>query len=156
MFKFDLESYQEQLLRMQAELERNMHQRDGLVIEKSSDLSDEVRSAADRELVMRSRDLESVLLREVRSALGRVRNGSFGICLECSEPISSRRLNAVPWAPYCLPCQEAADQQTGTGERVGPDEDESFSAGRLDRVSGSAAGGFSRETQPRYPPTLSL
>ncbi len=113
MAKLDLEKYQELLLRKRTELERRVRHREGLAIEKSADLVDEVQSAAERELVVLSRDLESVLLREVRSALDRIPDGSFGLCLNCDEPISPRRLEAVPWASHCLRCQEAIDQESG-------------------------------------------
>jgi RNA polymerase-binding transcription factor len=118
MLKPDLEKYEELLLNKRTELERSVRQREGLAIEKSPDLVDEVQSAAERELVVLSRDLESVLLREVRSALDRIRDGSFGHCLSCDEPISRRRLEAVPWACHCLRCQEVIDQENG--RTVGP------------------------------------
>ena len=113
MLKHDLEKYEELLLNKRTELERSVRQREGLAIEKSPDLVDEVQLAAERELVVLSRDLESVLLREVRSALDRIQDGSFGLCLSCDEPISRRRLEAVPWASHCLRCQEAIDQENG-------------------------------------------
>ncbi len=127
MLKLDLEKYEELLLRKRTELERSVRQREGLAIEKSPDLVDEVQLAAERDLVVLSRDLESVLLREVRSALDRFKDRSFGLCLSCDEPISPRRLNAVPWASHCLRCQEAIDQESGrtvggAGRREGADE----------------------------------
>ena len=51
------------------------------------------------------------LLREISDALRRVANGQYGICLECEEPISTKRLTALPWAALCLSCQEAADRE---------------------------------------------
>ena len=119
MLKLDFEKYKELLRQKQTELERTVRQRDGLAIEKSPDLLDEVQSAADRELVVLSRDLESGLLREVRAALERLKEGSFGICLSCEEPIAPRRLNAVPWASHCLSCQEALDQVNGRNAGAG-------------------------------------
>jgi DnaK suppressor protein len=55
-------------------------------------------------------------LRNVRAALARIDEGTFGVCLHCEEDISIKRLNAVPWAPYCIQCQEIADksQEEGT------------------------------------------
>ena len=113
MLKLDFERYREILQQKRMELEGNIRQRDGLAIEKSPDLLDEVQLAAERELVVISRDLESGLLREVRSALERLKDGSFGVCLTCEESIAPRRLNAVPWASHCLSCQEAIDQASG-------------------------------------------
>jgi DnaK suppressor protein len=55
-------------------------------------------------------DRESGLLREVDSALTGIADGSYGICLRCEEEIKPKRLDAIPWAKYCLRCQEAIDQ----------------------------------------------
>jgi RNA polymerase-binding transcription factor DksA len=54
-------------------------------------------------------DSQSSLLRDVRAALLRIRDGSFGTCIHCEWAINPRRLAAVPWAPLCIECQEAAD-----------------------------------------------
>jgi len=95
----------------QAELERIVRNRDGIVIEKSADALDEVQHAAERELAIRNLDRQSNLLRNVRAALRRIEDASFGICVHCEEEISSRRLAAVPWSPFCIQCQEQADRK---------------------------------------------
>jgi RNA polymerase-binding transcription factor len=102
----------------QVELERVVRNRDGIVIEKSADALDEVQSAADRELAIRNLDRHSTLLRNVRSALDRIDDGSFGICIHCEEEINPRRLAAVPWAPFCIQCQEKADRNDDSNERL--------------------------------------
>ena len=48
-------------------------------------------------------------LREVEHALERLKDGVYGICQRCDEPISPKRLQAVPWAKYCIHCQENRD-----------------------------------------------
>lgn len=58
------------------------------------------------------------LLREISDALRRVANGQYGICLECEEPISGKRLDAVPWARYCVACQERIAARIAQGEQV--------------------------------------
>lgn len=45
-------------------------------------------------------------LRLVEEALDRVASGDYGICLGCDDPIPEKRLRAIPWARYCIPCQE--------------------------------------------------
>ena len=47
-------------------------------------------------------DLESKTLTQVREALKRIDAGTFGKCLADGRPISAKRLNAIPWTPYCL------------------------------------------------------
>lgn len=51
-------------------------------------------------------NLRSQLLKEVDRALARCAGGSFGVCEGCAEEISANRLRAIPWARYCLTCQE--------------------------------------------------
>jgi len=68
--------------------------------------------------------LDVKLLREVEDALRRIAHGDYGICHDCEEPISSKRLDAVPWAKYCVRCQEkiAARAAHGTYEAASDDE----------------------------------
>jgi RNA polymerase-binding transcription factor DksA len=42
------------------------------------------------------------VLQQVRDALGRVADGTFGTCIVDGGPIEEQRLEAVPWTPYCL------------------------------------------------------
>jgi len=115
MTKTELNKYREILETKQAELAQVLRNRDGITIEKSPDALDEVQNAAERELAIRNLDRESNLLRNVRAALHRIDEGHFGICLHCEEDISPKRLNAVPWAPYCIACQEIADRNQEEG-----------------------------------------
>lgn len=110
MTKTELNKFKKILEDKQAELERVVRNRDAITIEKSADALDEVQHASERELAIRNLDRESNLLRNVRGALRRIEDGSFGTCLHCEEEISPKRLNAVPWAAYCIHCQEQADK----------------------------------------------
>lgn len=51
-------------------------------------------------------DLRSRTLREIDGALQRVAVGTYGECEDCGEEISPQRLKAIPWARYCVSCQE--------------------------------------------------
>jgi DnaK suppressor protein len=51
----------------------------------------------------------------VRAALRRIDEGTFGVCVHCEEEISLKRVNAVPWTPYCITCQEQADRAQEEG-----------------------------------------
>ena len=104
------------LERKQAELVRVLRTRGGIAIERSADPMDEIKSASERDLAIGNVDRESKLLRDVRAALRRQQEGSFGICIECESEISPKRLAAVPWAPRCIVCQEAADQDARGGQ----------------------------------------
>ena len=116
MTKTELNKFKEVLENKQAELAQVLRNREGIAIEKSPDALDEVQNAAERELAIRNLDRESNMLRNVRAALHRIDEGTFGVCAHCEEDISLKRLNAVPWAAYCIQCQETADrnQEEGT------------------------------------------
>ena len=114
----ELNNYTKLLQQKQDELERIVRNRDAITIEKSADALDEVQHASERELAIRNLDRESNLLRNVRSALRRINEGTFGVCLHCEEDISPKRLAAVPWAPFCIQCQEQADRNAEDGNEM--------------------------------------
>jgi DnaK suppressor protein len=53
-------------------------------------------------------------LQEVRDALVRIKDGTYGKCAICGRPIEPARLKAVPWALYCLEDQKKQDARTPT------------------------------------------
>lgn len=110
MNKTELNKYKALLEAKQAELSGGLRNRDEIRIEKTPDALDEVQLAGERELAIRNLDREASLLRKVRAALARVADGSYGVCLHCEEEIKPKRLDAVPWAAFCIRCQEAADR----------------------------------------------
>jgi DnaK suppressor protein len=62
--------------------------------------------------------IDMKLLREISDALHRIDQDTYGICMECDEPISGKRLDAVPWARYCVTCQELIANRIADGELV--------------------------------------
>ena len=74
--------------------------------------------ATERELAIRNLDRESHLLRNVRGALRRIEDGTYGTCMHCEEDISPKRLDAVPWAGYCIRCQEIVDRNRDEGTEM--------------------------------------
>jgi len=121
MTKRDIDAFGVILKAKQADASRTLQSRESIMIEKSADEVDEVERAVARDVAIQNLDRESRLLRDIRSALGRIDEGTFGTCLHCEQDISRRRLEAVPWAKLCLPCQEAADRgDEGVIETVEP------------------------------------
>jgi DnaK suppressor protein len=110
MNRTDMEKYKAMLEAKRTELSVGLRNREDIAIEKTPDALDEVQLAGERELAIRNLDRESNLLRNVKGALARVADGSYGICLHCEEEIKPTRLDAVPWAKYCIRCQEASDR----------------------------------------------
>jgi DnaK suppressor protein len=54
--------------------------------------------------------VDSSVLQQAEAALARIRSGEFGLCLGCDKSIPARRLHIVPWAAYCVSCQEQVDR----------------------------------------------
>jgi len=87
--------------------------RDSITIEPSADPVDATQDTLEREMATRKLDRDATVVREIRAAFARMESGDYGICTQCEEPISARRLAAVPWAALCIHCQEEADGQPG-------------------------------------------
>ena len=111
MTKTELNTFRRVLNHRQGELGNSNSIRDGLAIGSSSDELDRTQDASDRDYAMSSLERHSDRLREVRSALRRIEAGTFGICSGCEEEVNPKRLAAIPWAPFCIVCQEAADRE---------------------------------------------
>ena len=92
------------------ELQQRLGKREGIAIERTPDTLDEVQLAADRAFATGRLEQDTRLLNDVRTALTRVDDGTYGVCLQCEEEISSKRLQAIPWEQYCIACQERADR----------------------------------------------
>src|SRR5277367_1904850 len=105
MNQTEMNKYRAILEAKKAELSAGLRNREDIAIEKTPDALDEVQLAGERELAIRNLDRESSLLRNVRGALGRIADGSYGTCNHCEEEISLKRLNAVPQTAFCLKCQ---------------------------------------------------
>jgi RNA polymerase-binding transcription factor len=100
--------YRKLLLKKRAELLASVvHEPE--VLGDSVQIPDEVEFAsriAEQDVTAATVELRRQMLKEVESALRRVVKGTYGICEACGEEISSNRLKAIPWARYCLTCQE--------------------------------------------------
>ena len=109
MITTDLTAFRELLTMKRAELSgsRGLEQ---IAIERSADLLEEVQYKSERELAIAGLNRESAIRRNIDLALIRIEDHSFGTCVHCDEEIGRRRLQAVPWTPFCIRCQEAADR----------------------------------------------
>src|ERR1700688_812359 len=110
MTKTELNRFRAVLTARVAELDRFTRNRDGITVERSADQLDEIQAASQRALAVCNLDREFNHLRDARAALRRIGEGSFGTCQECDEDIHPKRLTAVPWAAFCIQCQEAVDR----------------------------------------------
>jgi DnaK suppressor protein len=105
----ELEQFKTTLEQMLTGLGTPLHRREEIAIESSADTLDQVANAAVREFAVRQLELVSNRHNELRGALKRIQEGTYGVCLECESDISRKRLSAVPWTRYCIYCQELMD-----------------------------------------------
>jgi len=110
MKTIELDRFRKTLQAWRGELSHGRRNREAVAIETSADELDRIQHAQERDFAMEALDRESLLSPEIRAALERIDNGSFGICLNCEEEIAARRLAAVPWAALCIICQEVAER----------------------------------------------
>ena len=73
---------------------------------------DQAQISHDEFVSLHLNSLDYLQLRLVNQALDRLESGDYGVCLSCEEPIPAKRLRALPWARYCVPCQETAVEET--------------------------------------------
>lgn len=69
---------------------------------------DQAQLSHDEFVSLHLNSLDYAQLRLVEEALDRIRSGDYGVCLACEEPIAEKRLKVLPWARYCVQCQENA------------------------------------------------
>ena len=78
--------------------------------ESADDSVDRANNSFNRELMFTLSDSERQMLILVEEALERIGKGEYGDCTHCGQPIGLPRLNAVPWARYCIDCQESEER----------------------------------------------
>src|SRR5262245_11326787 len=117
----DLNSYRQRLLELEASLSKHIRQDVGAgrdqLIDTASDVGDA--SVADESASedFSEAELDATILQQVQAALRRIEAGTYGRCIVDGEPIDPKRLDAVPWTPYCAKHQrllEAASRPKST------------------------------------------
>lgn len=74
------------------------------------DLADKAASAYSKELNFSLSDTERNLLMQIDEAFVRMKNGTYAVCTNCGTTIGEKRLQAVPWTPFCIDCQELQEK----------------------------------------------
>ncbi|MGA7884809.1 MAG: TraR/DksA family transcriptional regulator [Acidobacteriaceae bacterium] len=76
------------------------------VAEDTLDVADQAVFSYQKEMIFSQGSEGHTQLSQVRLALERLNEGTFGDCLQCGKAIGEKRLDALPWTPYCIDCQE--------------------------------------------------
>lgn len=109
--KATLESKLEELLKLSGD-------RESLEIQPMADPLDQVRSSTDRDMAVETLNQQARSIHEIRSALDRIEEGSYGRCERCEEQIPAKRLDALPWARMCVACQSATEAEAQQGRTL--------------------------------------
>ncbi len=80
-------------------------------IAEVEDPIDEVISSQAKSAAFAVSSVAADTLMAVRAALQRIETGDYGFCVDCGREIGEKRLEAVPWTPYCLQDQERHDKE---------------------------------------------
>lgn len=88
------------------------------VTEEAQDSADQAVVSYQKELLFTRSTHDHGQLTLVKNALERLKDGGFGECVECGNQIGAKRLEALPWTPYCIDCQEKVER----GELVGAEK----------------------------------
>jgi DnaK suppressor protein len=106
----NVQRLEEKLRQQQALLERSMltavEQGRQTGADETQDVADQAVSSYQKELLFTQGTNGHSQLSLVRLALERIDEGSYGECLQCGTTIGEKRLDALPWTPYCIDCQE--------------------------------------------------
>jgi DnaK suppressor protein len=112
----NIEHHKQRLL----ELERELVKRLGAKYETARDTSSDQPDVSDlgqvdelKEEYFALAETDSAILAQVRAALGRIDDGTFGTCVVDGGPIEEKRLESVPWTPYCLTHQQELEDRQG-------------------------------------------
>ena len=82
-----------------------------LETDSAQDIGDRSVLSVSKESLFEQISQQRTILRLVEGAFGRIAGGSFGVCANCEDEISARRLEALPWTQYCLRCQENREDE---------------------------------------------
>ena len=77
---------------------------------RQADAADQAANEYARQAVAYKTVAAQQTLKTLRDALNRIDQGIYGACSECGGEIERKRLEAIPWARYCLTCQEVRER----------------------------------------------
>jgi DnaK suppressor protein len=117
----DIQHFKQRLLARERELVEDIARFENEARESRTaeveDPIDQVISSENKAASFQESTLAAETLKQVRDALRRIDDSSYGMCIDCGRPIEPARLEAVPWTPYCLADQQKHDKAIFVGNR---------------------------------------
>jgi DnaK suppressor protein len=103
-----LDYFRQKLVEKQLSLSDMVQRTEGYGREKEPDIQDVADMAVEsytKEFLFGKSSGDRHILFLIREALSRIEDKSYGVCVNCENPIQPKRLEAVPWARHCIQCQ---------------------------------------------------
>jgi DnaK suppressor protein len=105
-----MQKYEETLRRQEKQLEQSMlsavEQGREVAADTAVDAADQAVQSYQKEMLFSQSTSGHEQLALVRLALKRLDEGTYGECIHCGKTIGAKRLEALPWTPYCIECRE--------------------------------------------------
>lgn len=116
----DLDHYKQILLRKRAELMGDVENMEGAALKENSGslshlpqhVAEAGSDAYDQSLALDIADVDRKLIREIDEAIGRIGDGSYGLCLKTGKPINKERLEELPWTRYSIEAAREHEKRT--------------------------------------------
>ena len=114
MDKKRLEYYKKKLLARREELLKTIArtEEEGRTADDDPtvDLADKAANSYTKEFLFGQTNNDRTLLQLIDGAIERIKDNTYGTCVECEDELQQKRLDAVPWARHCVACQEKQEQ----------------------------------------------
>jgi len=111
----NIEKIKQELLERKKELEEKLTRmsRERVTDDQVQDPGDQALTSTLESLKLSFQDTEIEEINRIDKALTKIEEGTYGICIDCQEPISDKRLKSYPNAARCLMCQELFEEKDG-------------------------------------------
>jgi len=114
MDKKALEKYRRKLLKAREELMKKIiadyDSSKSSEREIAQDIGDQALDTYSKEFLYSLSDADRKQLLMINEALNRIEESNYGFCLRCGRKIATKRLDVIPWAKYCIECQEKLEE----------------------------------------------
>jgi len=114
--KREKERYKKELLEKKKEINHHLSEfyTESKEVETgiAQDVVDRAESSYTKEFLLSLSNKERKQLSLINEALKRIEKGTYGICQRCTQEIGKKRLDAIPWTPYCINCQEKEEEES--------------------------------------------